>query len=690
MLEETALRFAESKVSEVTFLDSLIVGSVSHSHLLEHIFPDGRKVLEPIGRNSAPAVAAACLAHREQDLILILPADHSIQDVKAFHQAIEIAANAAEDGSIVTFGIEPTHAATGYGYIKAHADAAAEALDVEAFVEKPDLETAESYLAAGTYYWNAGIFLFRVDSMIKALESFAPEILDNVRRAMRMDSADDFIRLDAQAFARTPSISIDYAVMEKAGNVKTVPVDMGWSDVGGYRALHMLLAKSPQENVSSGPVILENSEGLYVRSEGPIVAGSGLKNLAIVATKNEVMITPLENDAAAKTLGIAARANPHQLKVPESLIKDAQDWLWTIFSVWSANGWDQINGGFVEQLNFDGSPDALATRRVRVQARQVFSFAKAIKLGWPDTEKAKTLIEAGLGYIDTRLRAPGGGFVHTMHANGRPIDQRRDLYDHAFIVLAGAAAFEAINSDLGLKLADDALSFINDTLKDEVNGGWFESSERETPRRANPHMHLLESLLEYSSVTGSSTGVNLAKEIVTLFEVNFFDPSSDVLHEYFSENWSVVRTDKVATFEPGHHYEWASLLHKFSEATGHDTLSWRRRLIRRADKSGINRETGVPFNLASVEAPAANTNSRLWHSLERFRAYLLHPGLVSQAQTEQVFYGLQSAFSVNHTVGVWTDEIDMAGSRQSAAVPASILYHIVSALEPVVLRQLNS
>ena len=680
MIEDTAARFANSTEVDLTFGQVLVVGAKRHKALLSKGLPEARQILEPFGRNSAPAVSAACLAYKSDDLILILPADHDIQDVPAFHRAIAVAATAAEAGAIVTFGIEPSHPATGYGYIKAQAQTQSGALSVDQFVEKPDLETAKSYLASGAYYWNAGIFLFKAGVMLDALKTFAPDVLVGAKNAMG-DARGDVMALDPKAFETTPSISIDYAVMERASNVETVPVSMGWSDVGGYRALHELLTDDVAENHTSGPVHLQNSSGLYVRSEGPAVSVNGVNDLVIVATADEVMITPKDDDGAVKALGAAVQNGRHSLGLSSELKQSAKDWLWQAFDTWSKVGWDDERRGFVEQLHMDGAPDAEAPRRVRVQARQVFSFAKAIEMGWPNRSAAEDLVEKGLTYIDTRLRHPEGGFVHVTAPDGTPIEDQRDLYDHAFLILAGSTAYKTTGSLLAHKIARDALAFIDTKMKCQDNGGWVESLPTQTPRRANPHMHLLEAMLEYYDAFGDETALDRAREIVTLFECHFFNPATDVMAEVFTEDWQLTTNAGETIFEPGHHYEWATLLCLFEQRTGHDTLSWRRRLIQRADESGLNRSSGFPYNALRANGEITNSNSRLWHSLEMFRSYCLHPGVATTARTEQLFVQIMAVFLAEGPKGGWLDEITIDGGPAAKAVPASMLYHAVNAFE---------
>lgn len=682
MIEETAHRFSASLRSDLEFTPPLVIGSKRHESLLAAALPGARRILEPFGRNSAPAVAAACLANDPDELVLILPADHDIRDVPAFQTAIAFAAAAAEEGAIVTFGIEPSHPATGYGYIKAESSNAT-VKRVEEFVEKPDLATAESYLETGTYYWNAGIFLFKSGVMAAALAQYAPDVLSGTKQSLH-SFKDDTAHLDPDTFATTPSISIDYAVMENAENVQTVPVQMGWSDVGGYRALHDLLTEDKTANFASGPVFTTESEGLYVRSEGPAIAVNGVSNLVIIATEDEVMITPTSDDAAVKTLGAEVQGKRAQLGFSVGLKQRVQNWLWQAFDTWAEKAWDDEKGGFVEQLDLNGHPDLNADRRVRVQARQVYSFAQAIELGWPNVETAQSLIDKGLNYLDTRLRHPEGGWSHIITADGAAKDTKRDLYDHAFIILAGSAAYKATGSALGMKIAQDAISFVDSQLKDRTDGGWQEALPTSLPRRSNPHMHMLEAMLAYHDATGNSAALDRAGECVTLFEKQFFDPSTNVMSEFFEQDWSTIETPEQTVFEPGHHYEWATLLSMYDLASGHDSLSWRRRLIKRADADGLNPKTGFAVNALRENGEITNPTSRLWHQLEMFRAYMLHPGVASRSKAEALLERVFETYLDQGPKGGWIDEVDADGAPIAKAVPASMLYHAVTAFAPLI------
>jgi len=248
-------------------------------------------VLEPVGRNTGPAVAAAALMAKPESLLLILPSDHYIVDAAKFRAAIVIAAKAAEAGSLVTFGIKPTAPETGYGYIRRGEAAVTKgAFKVAAFVEKPDAPTAEKYLAAGEYLWNSGMFLFRADRFLAELQKFEPAMLAAVKEAVAGAARDlDFIRLAKDSFAKATSKSIDYAVMEKTKDAAVVPADMGWTDVGSWAALWDVAERDSQGNALIGDVIAADVTNSYIRSESRLVTAVGLDNIVLIETVDAVM-----------------------------------------------------------------------------------------------------------------------------------------------------------------------------------------------------------------------------------------------------------------------------------------------------------------------------------------------------------------------------------------------------------------
>lgn len=253
-------------------------------------------LLEPVGRNTAPAIALSALHLKEQGksdaVMLVLAADHVIENVGVFHSAIRTALPQAEAGKLVTFGIVPSEPATGYGYIKGSSNVNADpVMAVSAFIEKPDLDTARSYLESGDYFWNSGMFMFRVDRYLEELEAHRADILNACVEAMEVTSCDmDFIRVDREAFIACPDDSIDYAVMENTDQAVVVPLDAGWSDVGSWSALWDVKEKDEHNNVAEGDVVLEDVSSSFVYGQDRLVTALGVENLVIVDTKDALLV----------------------------------------------------------------------------------------------------------------------------------------------------------------------------------------------------------------------------------------------------------------------------------------------------------------------------------------------------------------------------------------------------------------
>ncbi|AIR91637.1 mannose-1-phosphate guanylyltransferase/mannose-6-phosphate isomerase [Pseudomonas cremoricolorata] len=262
-------------------------------------------LLESVGRNTAPAIAAATLMALNlgrDELLLVLPADHVIDDLAALKAAIDQGAVQAERGQIVTFGITPSKAETGYGYIKV-SERGAHPQPAVSFVEKPDLETAEQYVADGRYYWNSGMFLFKASVMLEELRSYAPEVVKYVEASLQGVSEDlDFQRLSPELFERTPNISIDYAVMERSDKVTVVPLDAGWNDVGSWSAVWEIAQKDESGNAGRGDVLFEACTNTYVHAENRLVTVLGLQDAVVVETADAVMVASRENAQDVKTL----------------------------------------------------------------------------------------------------------------------------------------------------------------------------------------------------------------------------------------------------------------------------------------------------------------------------------------------------------------------------------------------------
>ncbi|MFC0383747.1 mannose-1-phosphate guanylyltransferase/mannose-6-phosphate isomerase [Chromohalobacter israelensis] len=308
--KQSMLQATLGRLDGITEAQPILICNEEHRFLAaEQVRQSGKTpsiLLEPEGRNTAPAITLAALHALdcgEDPLLLILAADHLIQQVEAFHLTIEAALPLAQEGKLVTFGIVPTHAETGYGYIQRGCALGEKGFKVERFVEKPDLPTAESYLASEDFFWNSGMFLFRASRYIEELELHAPDILVACRRAIDEGQRDlDFLRVGKEAFTACPENSIDYAVMEKTESAAMVSLDAGWSDIGSWSALWEVSDKDADNNVLHGDVLAESSSNTLVQAEHRFVATLGVDNLIIVETKDAVLVAHKEKVQDVKNI----------------------------------------------------------------------------------------------------------------------------------------------------------------------------------------------------------------------------------------------------------------------------------------------------------------------------------------------------------------------------------------------------
>ena len=311
MLQQTVQRVAHADgldVAAPSFACALDYEAQVNSQCRAAGYEPLRIILEPCARNTAPVAAIIALEFNDIDpdgLILLLPADHHVEDAQAFWQAVEKGAQSASQGYLTTFGITPTRPETGYGYIRTGASITPVTQAVDAFVEKPDQETAKGYLSRGDYFWNAGIFLFSPRDMLKAFEAQAQDILSqctlSIEKAQRQSAS---LYLDPKAFSQCRSESIDYAIMEQAEKRAIVPdVMIGWSDIGSWEVIaKRALSESADDNAQMGDVVMENCKGVYARSDGPLIAAINVENLVIVGTKDAVMICSPDYTQNVKTI----------------------------------------------------------------------------------------------------------------------------------------------------------------------------------------------------------------------------------------------------------------------------------------------------------------------------------------------------------------------------------------------------
>ncbi|MFQ5555256.1 MAG: mannose-1-phosphate guanylyltransferase/mannose-6-phosphate isomerase [Acidimicrobiia bacterium] len=299
--ERTMLRATFDRLAGIEHVtDPLVVCNREHHDLvwreLEGAGMDPRRVvLEPVGRNTAPAVAAAAALLIEDGTdptLLVLPADHVIEDEAAFRTAVEVGAGHAANAKLVAFGIVPSHPETGFGYIRTGSAIGDTARTIARFVEKPDLETAREYLASGEYLWNSGMFMFGARRYLDELRRFQPDMTNAVHDAVIKADRSEGIHLETESFARSPGDSVDYAVMEHTADGAVISLDAGWSDVGSWAALWEIAAKDGRQNVVVGDVALIDSKRSYLRAESRLVAAIGLEDIIVVETADAVLVVP--------------------------------------------------------------------------------------------------------------------------------------------------------------------------------------------------------------------------------------------------------------------------------------------------------------------------------------------------------------------------------------------------------------
>jgi mannose-1-phosphate guanylyltransferase/mannose-6-phosphate isomerase len=312
--EDTLLQATAVRVSDDDFFEApLILCNDAHRFIIaeqlraQNITPLAI-ALEPVARNTAPAITAAALIIAEQDpdgIMLVLPSDHVIRDLDSFRDAVETAVDAARKGALTTFGIIPEHPETGFGYIRrgSELDGVAGAYEVAEFVEKPDAERAAAFLQSGDYAWNSGMFVFPVRKLLEEIADLQPEMLAACRKSVEEASRDlTFTRLEEAAFGLSPSISIDHALMEKTQSAAVVTCEIGWSDVGSWGALWEIGDRDDQGNVTLGDVVLHDVKNSYIRSEKRLISAVGVRDLVIVETDDAILVAPRDRAQEVKAI----------------------------------------------------------------------------------------------------------------------------------------------------------------------------------------------------------------------------------------------------------------------------------------------------------------------------------------------------------------------------------------------------
>ena len=653
-------------------------------------------VVEPFGRNTAPAVAAALRASGDVDpqaLMLMLPADHLIANVAAFHAAIQTGAKAASDGALVTFGIVPDRPDTGFGYIR-RGEADDATYRVDAFVEKPDLETAKSYVASGKYSWNAGIFLFRADVMAREIQSQRPQMWQGIQDAVPQ-STTEITHIDREAFAKIEGESIDYAVMENAARVNVVPVEMGWDDIGSWSQLYAVSPKDQAGNARIGDIVTIDSKDCYLRSERGLLATVGVTDLVVVQTGDATIVAnKTRSQDVKKVVDELKAAGRTEMEVtplhvaprlPASMrTAEVRQWLYaTALPFWSEAMFDPRNGGVVERLTRDGKPkldDDFV--RLRVWARQIYVYAHAKMLGWDGP--ADEILDRMFAHLTNHGWHSDGGWIHVAAPDGQVRDDRRDTYDHAFVLLGLAHMAKATGRADVRTWFERTLEFVDTKLADRVHGGFIEGLPAEGPRRANPHMHLLEAWLACYELTGEHEFLQRATAMVDLFDRHFFDTETWTVTEFFQgPAWGTLADKQGQVAEPGHHYEWIWLLKRYESMSGHSRHNQCLKLFAFAESFGRNRASGLVYDEVNKDGTFERETSRCWPQTEALKALLALDKSGVQGlgpRIDEALSHLLDTCLAGTVPGAWRDQFDGSGKAIAETIPVSTFYHVFCAL----------
>ncbi|MDP3080262.1 MAG: AGE family epimerase/isomerase [Brevundimonas sp.] len=632
-------------------------------------------ILEPVGRDSAPAMAAAALWIEQIDpdgTALFVASDHYIPDAPAFREAMNEAVTAASHGRIVTMGMVPTSASSAYGYIQPAGPGLSQ---VERFVEKPGQADAERYLGEG-YLWNSGNFIAPVRTLLAEMRTFVPDLVASVQSALPNEGQERASTL-GPAFETATRISIDYAVMEKSDKVWVLPAGFEWSDLGAWDAV------AATGRGARGGWVDKDSQGCLVRAApGMVVATTGLSNLAIIAEPDAVLVCDLSRaqdvKALVEELGRRKTPSPRSETPPlEVLSEQLGQWLkLNALPLWATLGVD-ADGAFAEALDGTGAQVG-DFRRARVQARQAYVYSLASRWGWGAGYAA--LVERGLAQFEATNRRADGLYRTRVSSAGAVLDDAASLYDQAFILLATATAASAgIDRARCTQTAASVVAALQSLALPQ--GGWREPVG--PAYQANAHMHLLEAALAWEALDPDGPWASLADAIVGLTKAYFIDAQGGFLREFFGPDWLPADGEAGRLVEPGHQFEWAWLLTRWGRLRSD---SWGLEAARRlfaAGEHGLDRARGVAIDELDEALQPRSFRARLWPQTEWLKAALIlsetvegdeHRGLLDSAAA--AFDGLWLYLGPD---GLWRDKLGPDGAFETEPAPASSLYHIVAA-----------
>lgn len=359
---------------------------------------------------------------------------------------------------------------------------------------------------------------------------------------------------------------------------------------------------------------------------------------------------------------------------------------WTVDTAlpfWIASGYDADNGGFFEATDFLGHGDRAARKRVRVQARQIYVMSHAHWLGW--SQDALALARRGVDFLVAHAWLPNGGWAHVLNPDASIADNKRDAYDHAFVLLALAWYHRASGEARAREWIERTVQFMDDTLWDGTGQCWFEDDRGSLPRRQNPHMHLLEAFMALYEATGDAGYLKRADAIVSLFEARFFRKATGTLCEFFGNDWAPAPGLEGRIVEPGHHFEWVWLLSEYERLSKKSYRAARDSLFAFAARFGREPDTGLIYDAVLDDGTLHLATKRCWPQTEALRALIARhrDGADVSAQIDEIALNLLQRYLGTKVPGLWQDQFGPTNEPLNRAVPASSLYHIFGAFVPL-------
>ena len=680
IFQETVLRL--SNLENLATL--VIVGNVDHANMIEtqlmELGVSATLLLEPAGRDSTAAITAAALWIERQDplgVAAIFASDHHIPDTASFQKAVNLAANSACNGGLITLGVQPKSPSQAYGYIKPGV-ADGHLFRVRHFVEKPDAATAKLYLEQG-YLWNSGNLIAQVGALIDQVNHYAADVAIAVGKGLPRTASDTGPVILGPEFLDAPKISMDYAVLNKTDCAMVLPVAFDWSDLGAWDAVWTASDKDDDGNASRGEALFLEATNCLVRSDQTLVSLVGVSNLAVIVEPDAVLICDLGASQAVKSVVSRLQLEHRRqidsapslaLPTSQELATSLRNWFdHSALPVWWALGADHVYGGFHDALSANASP-LMQPKRTRVQARQAYVFATAGLRGWAGPWQAAA--DHAMSFILSHLERPDGLFRTKVAVDGTIVDDSAWIYDQAFVLLALAACAKAMpgRRDLVLKAAN-----VKSALQTRRwPGGGFREAGPDA-FQSNCHMHLLEAALAMAEVAHGDNWRELADEIVELALARFIDPQSGRLVEFFDEHWNALRDGGTAIVDPGHQFEWAWLLNQWNAGRSDPRIAPVIAQLLASGRAGIS-DQGVLVNQIGDEGQLIDGRARLWPQTERLRAAYLTP---SNEIERRACYKALLKYLATPIPGLWIDQLDERGQAMAGPAPASSLYHILGA-----------